>query len=56
MGTDSLDTHAAETLIEALTLAAPEGPYSFGRVDARDAGAARLVEPERWLQHDADTH
>lgn len=43
------DTYAAETLSESVDLAMPDGPYSFGRVKAKDAGSARLAEPDPWF-------
>jgi hypothetical protein len=45
------DTHAAETLAQALELAMPDDGdvIEFGFVQANDAGAARLMRPRKWM-------
>jgi len=47
---DPRDTHADDTLESALELAAADegSTVEWGMVRARDAGAARLMEPEVW--------
>jgi hypothetical protein len=49
---DDRDTHAAETLADALELAnADEGSVvEFGVVEADDGGMARLLRPARWMK------
>lgn len=50
---DDLDTHAAKTLEEALERAAPDDDarIDFTTVQATDAGAARLMQPETWQRY-----
>lgn len=47
---DNRDTHAGETLQDALEHASPEdeSTVEWGTVEARDAGAARLMRPATW--------
>ena len=46
------DTHAGESLLEALELAQmnPETSFELGTVIAFDAGEARLCDPDRWTR------
>jgi DNA uptake protein ComE-like DNA-binding protein len=47
---NDLDAHAAQTLEDALALAMPDDDDTvhYGTVRAKDAGAARLMQPEAW--------